>query len=335
MVEIVRYSATSVRAGRGPIPSPARNLDFNQALRLLNAPAMSFPRPVIPGATSMITRRCTQRQYLLAPSNVVAEVFLYCLAVAAARTGVLVHALTVMSNHYHLIATDPDGRLPEFYSWLHEFVAKALNAHYGRWENFWASEPTSCVRLVNPEDVLDKIVYTLTNPVSAGLVSSGDQWPGLRLFTPGPRRIKRPAGFFRANGPLPDEVELNIVSPPIAAPNEQAALTMIKNAVEVRETAIRTELRQSGRRFLGVAGVRAQRHDDSPRTVEPRRELSPRVACKSTWHRIEILRRSKDFVRAYRAALARWRASIRDVVFPIGTWLMAKRHQVLIAASTA
>src|SRR5690242_10886633 len=109
----------------------------------------------------MISRRCSQRQFLLAPSKYVAEVFLYCLAVAAARTNVIIHALTVMSNHYHLIATDPEGRLPEFCAWLHEFVAKTLNARYGRWENFWASEPTSYVRLINPEDIVAKTVYAL------------------------------------------------------------------------------------------------------------------------------------------------------------------------------
>ena len=64
--------------------------------------------------------------------------------------------------------TDPLGTLPRFLQWVHEYVAKCINAMYGRWENMWASEATSVVRLEADEDVLDKIVYCLANPVSAG-----------------------------------------------------------------------------------------------------------------------------------------------------------------------
>jgi hypothetical protein len=55
------------------------------------------------------------------------QVFLCCLAVAAERWGVIVHAVCMLSNHYRAVVTDPFGRLPEFYGWLHEFVGKALN----------------------------------------------------------------------------------------------------------------------------------------------------------------------------------------------------------------
>src|SRR3569623_1841477 len=39
-----------------------------------------------------------------------------------------------------------------------------------RWENFWASEATSVVELVGPDDILDKMTYALTNPVKDGLI---------------------------------------------------------------------------------------------------------------------------------------------------------------------
>jgi len=61
---------------------------------------MSRPRQIVPGATVFVTRRCTQRQFLLKPSRLVNQVFLYCLAYAAARHGILVHAFIVMSNHF-------------------------------------------------------------------------------------------------------------------------------------------------------------------------------------------------------------------------------------------
>jgi REP element-mobilizing transposase RayT len=280
----------------------------------------------------MITRRCSQRQFLLAPSQYVSQVFLYCLAVAANRTGVLVHAFTVMSNHYHLVVTDPDGVLPKFCEWLNEFVAKALNARYGRWENFWAPEPGSYVRLVNAEDVLAKTVYTLANPVAAGLVSRGRAWPGLRMFSPGRRMIARPDGFFRASGPTPDVATLTVVPPPIGLSSD-AAYQRICEAVESHEAGLRAQFQQQGRRFLGVAAVRNQDITTMPTTAEPRRELSPTIACRNKWHRVEILSRCKDFLRRYRNALKAWSTAIGSAVFPPGTYQMVQRYAVPVAPS--
>lgn len=46
---------------------------------------MSVPREVLPARFYMITRRCTQRQFLLRPDRETNNNFLYCLAEAAAR----------------------------------------------------------------------------------------------------------------------------------------------------------------------------------------------------------------------------------------------------------
>ncbi|MBK6848690.1 MAG: hypothetical protein IPG96_14555 [Proteobacteria bacterium] len=62
---------------------------------------MSLPRPVIAGETLLVTRRCVQRQFLLRPSATVNGIIGYCLAVAAERYGVRVHAFCVLSNHLH------------------------------------------------------------------------------------------------------------------------------------------------------------------------------------------------------------------------------------------
>lgn len=37
-----------------------------------------------------------------------------------------------MSNHWQVVVTDPDRRVAEFYAWVHKYVAKAVNASYGR-----------------------------------------------------------------------------------------------------------------------------------------------------------------------------------------------------------
>ena len=46
---------------------------------------MSLPRQVLPGQFYMITRRCTQRQFLLRPVPATNNAFTYCLIEAAQR----------------------------------------------------------------------------------------------------------------------------------------------------------------------------------------------------------------------------------------------------------
>jgi REP element-mobilizing transposase RayT len=75
---------------------------------------MSAPRQVLPGAIYLVTRRCTQRQFLLRPSRIANGVFLYVLALAAERYRILVHAFCVLSNHYHLVVSDLGANLSAF-----------------------------------------------------------------------------------------------------------------------------------------------------------------------------------------------------------------------------
>ncbi len=60
---------------------------------------MTQARQIVPGRTYLLTRRTAQRQFLLLPSEVVNQVFLYCLAFAALAYGLEVHAFCVLSNH--------------------------------------------------------------------------------------------------------------------------------------------------------------------------------------------------------------------------------------------
>ena len=60
---------------------------------------MTEPRQVLPGRTYLLTRRTAQRRFLLLPSAVVEQVFLYCLAFAALSFGLEIHGFCVLSNH--------------------------------------------------------------------------------------------------------------------------------------------------------------------------------------------------------------------------------------------
>ncbi len=61
---------------------------------------MTLPRLILPGSTYLLTRRCAGRTFRFVPRATVTSIFGYCLAVAAARHGILLHCYVCCSNHY-------------------------------------------------------------------------------------------------------------------------------------------------------------------------------------------------------------------------------------------
>jgi hypothetical protein len=275
----------------------------------------------------MITRRCTQRQFLMRPDRETNNAFIYCLAEAANRYGIEVIFTVAMSNHHHTGIYDPEGNYPAFLEHFHKFFAKCQNALRGRWENFWSSEPTSVVRAVEPDDLLQKMVYALTNPVKDGLVEKAHHWPGVTSLEAQLQgttlSAKRPKHFFREEGPMPESVELRLARPRgfEHLSNEELAKSILERVRDTEESTA-AERRRAGTRVLGRKGVLAQRWSDRPGNNEPRRALNPRVAARSQWSRLEALLRNRTFRDAYAAARAAFIAGVTNVLFPAGTyWL--------------
>ena len=136
---------------------------------------MSLPRRVIPGTTHMTTRRCARRNFFLKPCKAVNELVGYCLATASTRHGVMVHAVIVQANHYHLVLTDVHGKLPDFERDFDQLVARALNAKYGRGEAFWCPGSYSNVEIHDAPTLLDRICYVMANCVKDGLVATPEE----------------------------------------------------------------------------------------------------------------------------------------------------------------
>jgi REP element-mobilizing transposase RayT len=265
---------------------------------------------------------------------VTCAIFLYVLAIAASRFGVQVHAFCVMSNHFHLVLTDTYGRLPAFSQYLDSLVARAMNFFLGRSENFWEPSSYSAVRLVTPQDIIEKTAYVLANPVAAGLVPHGKDWPGLWSGTDAVDaesiEAVRPDLFFKKNGSMPQTVQLHLTRPP-GFDTTADFVTQVAETLAAAEDAAAASLRKAGKGFLGVAKVLAQHPFARPATEERFGTLKPRIACKDKWRRRQALQKLGTFVCEYRAALALWRAGVRDALFPAGTYLMRLNHGVCCA----
>jgi putative transposase len=291
---------------------------------VLVSAGMSVPRPVFPGRFLFITRRCTQREFLLRPDSVTNNAFVYVLGEAAKRFGMNTILSQMMSNHHHTTLYDPHGHDVEFREHFHKMMAKSHNAFRGRWENFWAAEEPCVVEVMTADDLLDNLVYVATNPVKDGLVEKVHHWPGppfLRAFLSGESlQARRPTHFFRDDGPMPEAIELELGLPDDFAGKQEFLAELRRRIVAVEDECARERMR-TGRRVVGRRTILRQSWRDSPMSREPRRNLRPRVAARCKWTRIAALQRNKEWEAAYRHARLQWNAGFA-VEFPYGTyWL--------------
>ena len=131
---------------------------------------------------------------------------------------------------------------------------------------------------------------------------------------------------------MPEAISLSFVRPEgfgHLSATEYAA--MVLERVRVAEEAAAAERHRTGATIFGHKNVLAQKWSDRPGSREPRRQLSPRVAARSKWSRIEALLRNRAFRDAYAAARASFAAGIRDVMFPAGTYWLRRFTRAICA----
>lgn len=286
---------------------------------------MTAPRQIIAGETYLITRRCTQRQYLLRPDPITTAIFEYCLAEAASRHHIGLVAWKAMGNHYHAVVHDPRGRLPAFLEHFHKMLAKAMNARWRRWENFWSSEETCVTRLVTAHDILEKVLYVLCNAIAADLVDRLGDWPGassLSHLDGKESTHRRPAFFFKKDGAMPESVVLRMTLTPCITNDESPASwrARCREALDERERTIREQRSAQQRRVMGRKRVICVAHTGAPESATNRGGLRPAIACKDAQRRLLELAALKNFRAMYKLARERWSAGDRRVAFPIGTY---------------
>jgi len=282
----------------------------------------------------MVQRRVVHRRFFLRPTPELSEIFRYCLGHAAASTGILIHEFMVMSNHYHVVLSDPCCGLPKFEQILNSFVARSVNASYGQCGTFWENESYTAPELPDDADVIEKCVYTLLNPCAAHLVEHAKEWPGAsswKMHYGQVVLVRRPNVFFTKD--MPEVVELVLVRPPVMLEmSDERLRSVIRERVMQGERTLIDLREREGRVVLGERRVRHQRHDDAPRTPRAGSGVQPRVSTRSVWALVETLRRNRSWIAAYREALEQFCAGVRDAVFPHGTYLMRVRFGVACAS---
>lgn len=137
------------------------------------------------------------------------EAFLECLGQACEKSGWVLHAWCLMSNHYHLALETPAGNLVEGMQWLQATFAVRFNRMRKERGHLFQGRYKSLV--VDPGEGLGPVChYIHLNPVRAGLcpVEELGEWPwtSLRLLLDTPTRPKwyAPEAFLAHAGELKD-----------------------------------------------------------------------------------------------------------------------------------
>ena len=263
---------------------------------------------------------------------------MYCLAFAMKKTGVRLHAACAMSNHHHLVVTDPNGVLPDFLRELHRLTAKAINASQGQWESLWAANPSSVVRLVTDRDIEDKVAYVVMNPVVDGLVRRPDEWPGFIAWRESSVTVARPESYFSEDGDCPPELELVVEPPPQQEERRQLDEpwpTRIARRIAEGIATAHDDMRAKGREFLGRSVVLSASFAQRAQSYEEKRKTLPTFAAREKSVRDQLRRVEQHFRRQYRAAFELWRRGDRAVEFPHGTWGMRVVHAACVAPPLA
>jgi len=276
--------------------------------------------------------------FLLCPRKDLTNLIYYALAHTAKKYAIEVHALCVMSDHYHTVVTDTQGVLPKFLQEFHRLVAMGVK-HIHHWEHqVWDSDATSEVAL-ELDAVIEKIAYVMANPVAAGAVERAELWPGAKILLAdlgrGSIEATRPNFYFSSKNPQWEEkITLPITLPPMIAQEDGAKFRgMVGAELASLEVKAHAKIRRQGRRFLGAARAMQISPMDRAKTPRPKGKLNPMFAVgRGNAEALEAcIAVYRAFLKQYYEALEKWRAGDRDAVFPAGTWWMRVFHKAKTA----
>jgi REP element-mobilizing transposase RayT len=285
----------------------------------------------VPGQYYLVSTRCHQARFFLRPDSDLNEAVLEWLTRAQHQfPELLILAACVMSNHLHLVVRDQSGQLAGWASYFFGNLARAVNRIRRRsgvcFDRRYSAEP-----ILDDEALIDRLVYTVTNPVKAGLCSRADEWPGVVLFAPGPRRMEIPVSWIdrdverrasarpqhqgeEAKASEAFRVEASLLIEPLPTESGGSGDASPIAAIEAREAELAAERRKAGIRPLGPAKVLAQSWDAAPRQPE----RSPRPLCHAADAALrDAFRESYHaFVGLFREASKRLREGTLQITFP-------------------
>ena len=138
-------------------------------------------RDTDPTKVHLITCRTRNAELLFVPKHKTNNVIGGIIAKYAKELGIELYAVAVLSNHYHMLLKAPRGNLALFAENINREIAKRINWLLDRKGTLWGRRYDDQV-VLEVEDGLEGLVYTLTNAVKHRLVYEPKQWPGVSTY---------------------------------------------------------------------------------------------------------------------------------------------------------
>jgi hypothetical protein len=300
---------------------------------------MSKPRFLQPGITVEVTDKTMADMFLFRPSPEFNDILVGILGVALARFSVLLHAIVVMSNHYHLLLTAADGgALASFMNLFKSKLAKEAGRLH-RWPHKVFGRRYSSIPVLDEEAMVGRMEYIATHGPKEGLVWDATHWPGVtsiaalqsgeklcgtyydraayskaRHRAQKGRKKGKPAKQVKLSD-FAERVEVELSPLPCWAHLSTAEQQQrFSELLERSRAQMKEKFREEGITPLGARAIRRQHPHDRPR--QPKRGPAP--LCHASSHRLRVRYREayREFVAVYRRASERFRAGELDVVFP-------------------
>ena len=138
-------------------------------------------RHIEPCSLVEVVAKTFQHRFHLRPSPELRSIFLGVLAKTQQKyDGVKVHALTVLSNHYHMLVTPDDAdALARFMGYLQGNLATEIQRLVDWRGKLWHGRYRAIPVSDEPEAQVGRLAYVLSNGCKEGLVSSPEMWPGI------------------------------------------------------------------------------------------------------------------------------------------------------------
>ncbi|MEM1180085.1 MAG: transposase [Acidobacteriota bacterium] len=285
-----------------------------------------LPRP---GAVVEITQGTIQGRFLLKPSRRLNAIVAGCLARAQKNTGATVHAVAVLSNHFHLLASFTSvQQMASFACHLKTNLSKEVGK-LRNWEgSLYAGRYHAVPVSDEPEIQIQRLRYIVAQGSKEGLVLSPKDWPGVHCACalvdqkpiPGLWVDRTALHAARQRGEAVDEAifaqqtELHLAALPCWSHLSRAERgSAVEELIRSIEAETLERHRSQGTAPLGVDAILSRdphgRPRDFTRSPKPHFHATRPVFA-------QLMEGFRGFVVAYRAAAERLAAGDRTAKFP-------------------
>ena len=282
-------------------------------------------RRLRPGARFSLTFRLEEAVFRLRPDEERTNLFGYWLARACNKyPGIVLVSATQMSGHGHIEVIDRRSELSWFMAYFLRNLSAALNYIDGRRGHSFERRFTA-IEIVDDDALVDRAVYTVVNPVEAGLVRSHEAWPGVCVYAGEEpkrhvfRRFRsaahaRAVADSRRTGAEVDEDEYWDEEELVLEPVEGLDVARLESKIAEAEMEIRCRRQAEGLPWMGAQRVQDVAPFDRPDRPKRRRMPLCHASTREAWLAYRDTWRA--FTGAYRAASRSLRRGRSSVEFP-------------------